>query len=137
MPQSDRYIGVKYAFLGESPEEGFDCASVVFHYLRDLGYAVPLPWRLFAAGCSPAQAMVRARRWVEVNGTRLEGVRPTVGALIAFCWPGDKEPGHLGAIVDSDRFLNIYCGATGHLETLGPAWLKLVHSYWRLPWAQS
>ena len=130
---TDRYVGVRYKFLGESFEDGFDCGSIVFHFLNSLGYATPLPWKEFTKGLGPRDIVEAVVAWGEKNAQKLQA--PDLHCVVAF----KADTGllaHAGVMVSSDRFLNIYHGHTAHLAMLDDAWSSRIHSCWRLPWAQ-
>lgn len=123
-------VGAQFKHQGRLPEYGLDCAGVALHAFKAAG--VGFDWRA-SYRMDPEPKLVMDA--LEANFARVESYQP--GDVLAFRFPGDAGPKHLGIYVGGERIVHVF-GRTARVrvESLVP-WLPRLHSTWRRKWHQS
>ncbi len=83
---SKQYIGVKYTYGGESPEEGFDCSGFVQYVYKKIGIDIP-----------------RTVSEIYKNTVRIDNIRE--GDLVFFSIK-NVQPDHIGIMIDKEHFIH-------------------------------
>lgn len=126
--EARRWLGVPYLHQGRS-RLGLDCIGYVIVVRKALGSWPESDGEVRNYGRRPKDDLLRERMT-----THLEQIdSPEEGAVILIRWPTDKYASHC-AIYAGGNILHAYQRAGAVIESGYRAqWLRLTHSFWRLP----
>lgn len=121
-------VGTPYLHQGRT-RFGVDCVGFIVVVMQRCGN-VPRELEHANYGRLPKSALIERTR---EHCTPIKGPEP--GALILIRWPGDLNPGHVAIHTGHDGLMIHAYQTLGRVVEHGyrGAWVKLTHSFWRLP----
>lgn len=120
-----RLVGAPFRHQGRLPEFGLDCAGVVLWCCKIAGceFTWPATYRIDPSPIELLEALGR-------HFSRVEG-EPEPGDVVAFQFPADKGPKHVGIYVGDGSMIHVFGRSSRVRLDLLAAWADRMHSVWR------
>lgn len=124
MSNYEKYLGIEYKFNGMSPEEGFDCMTLVHQVAKDDGIFIPIVNHL---GFNITNHSVLFTN--EISSGRWEQVEVQPKCAVVFRIAGKIQ--HIGYMINEKEFIHIMENSHVSVERLSsPAWNKRIAGFY-------
>ena len=120
-----KLVGTRFVHQGSDPQIGLDCRGLVVAAGRLAGVVLPVGP---AYGQQPSDELFM--EWLPRFADRVSADGAARDNILLFCMAG-KGPTHAGISIGGGSMVQCNRAHGVHVDTLGRAWLRLLHSVWR------